>query len=132
MRLSIPEPVLVSVVPTNPLLVSVEAPKGGSDPFRLTIEAAFLETLTDEELEAVLAHELGHVWIFTHHPYLQTEPLANQIALRVVSRTSLEHVYQKMWRLDGTDGQMFMTFEPDARPGLIRVDSNRPVAVSAR
>jgi hypothetical protein len=22
-----------------------------------------------------IAHEVGHVWVFTHHPYLQTEKL---------------------------------------------------------
>ena len=45
-------------------------------------DAAFLDTLTDDEVEAEVAHELGHVWIFTHHAYLQTEGLANQIAMR--------------------------------------------------
>ena len=38
--------------------------------------------------ESTFIHELGHVWIFTHHPYLQTEQLANRIAMRLVSRTS--------------------------------------------
>ena len=33
----------------------------------------------------------------THHPYLQTEQLANQIAMRVVSRESLDSVYGKVW-----------------------------------
>ena len=55
------------------------------NPFKLAIDVAFLEALTDDELEAAIAHELGHVWVFTHHPHLQTEELANQIALRVVS-----------------------------------------------
>ena len=45
----------------------------------------------------MVAHELGHVWIYTHHPYLQTEQLANQIAMRVVSRESLDSVYGKVW-----------------------------------
>ena len=45
----------------------------------------------------MIAHELGHVWIYTHHPYLQTEQLANQIALKVVSRESLDSVYGKVW-----------------------------------
>ncbi|MCI0721982.1 MAG: hypothetical protein L0338_23875, partial [Acidobacteria bacterium] len=53
------------------------------------------------ELSASIAHELGHVWIFTHHPYLQTELLANQIALRVVAREDLEKTYEKVWKDKG-------------------------------
>ena len=45
----------------------------------------------------MVAHELGHVWIFTHHPYLQTEAGANQIAERLVARQTLERVYAKVW-----------------------------------
>jgi len=52
-------------------------------------------------LSASIAHELGHVWIFTHHPYLQTELLANQIALKVVTREELERVYEKVWKDKG-------------------------------
>jgi len=44
-----------------------------------------------------VAHELGHVWIFTHHPYLHTEELANSIALRLVDRAALDAVYDKVW-----------------------------------
>jgi predicted Zn-dependent protease len=57
-----------------------------------------LELLSADEIEAALAHELGHVWIFTHHPYLQTELLANQVAMRAVSRDALARVYQKVWQ----------------------------------
>ena len=63
----------------------------------MAFEGAFVDSLTDDELRAVVAHELGHVWIFTHHPYLQTEQLANKIALRVVTRETLERVYDKVW-----------------------------------
>ena len=76
-RLTMPQRVSVSVVPKNPLMVSVEYtdPDGG---FVLSVEEEFVGELTQEELEAAIAHELGHVWIFTHHPFLQTEVLANQ------------------------------------------------------
>jgi hypothetical protein len=53
-----------------------------------------------------VAHELGHVWVFTHHPYLQTERLANQIAMRVVSRGSLAGVYRKLWERGGVKGDL--------------------------
>ena len=93
-RLFIPEPVVVSVVPTNPLMMSVTAPTESSGEFQLAIEEAFIALLTEDELEAAIADEAsGDVWVFTHHPYLQTEGLANQIATRVVSRGSLERVY---------------------------------------
>ena len=73
------------MVPKNPLMVSVEFDDADTG-FLLTLEQDFVDELTDEELRAAIAHELGHVWIFTHHPYLQTEALANQIAQRLVPR----------------------------------------------
>jgi hypothetical protein len=103
-ELRIPQNVSVAIVAANPLKASVEPVKGGSAIFRLSIERAFLDQLTPEELRAVIAHELGHVWIFTHHPYLQTEQQANQIAVRVISRESLVKVYGKVWKEGGPDG----------------------------
>ena len=95
-RLSIPQEVRVSLVPKNALVVSVERQPGAEVAFLLLFEETFLEQLTESEIRAVVAHELGHVWIFTHHPYLQTEQLANQIAMRLVTRESLEPVYDKV------------------------------------
>jgi hypothetical protein len=105
-RLALAEPVHVSVVPNNPLKVSVEPVDELGKQFLLSFEESFLAELTEEELKAAVAHELGHVWIFTHHPYLQTEALANQIASRVVSRESLERVYEKVWKVLGTKGDL--------------------------
>jgi hypothetical protein len=96
--LSIKEEVFVSIVPKNDRLVSVERWKKVSGAFLLSFDENFLATLNDSELGASIAHELGHVWIFTHHPYLQTELLANQIALKVVTREELERVYEKVWK----------------------------------
>lgn len=104
-ELSIPDQVSVVLVPQNPLLVSVEA-SSDDDVFRLSLEDGFLDALTQEELRAVVAHELGHVWIFTHHPYLQTEKLANEVAMRVVSRDTLQRVYGKVWERTGAKGDM--------------------------
>ncbi len=101
-ELGIPESVSVSVQPQVALVVSVEAPTDRGEPFRLTIEDRFLARLSAEERDAAIAHELGHVWVFTHHPYLQTERLANQIAMRVVSRDSLVSVYHQLWEHGGT------------------------------
>lgn len=105
-RLSIPQPVIVSFVPKNPLLVSVGPSKTREGAFALTFEYDFVDLLRDEELGAVVAHELGHVWIFTHHPYLQTEELANHVALRAVSRETLDRVYQKVWAKTGAKGDL--------------------------
>ena len=66
----------------------------------------------------ILAHELGHVWVSTHHPYLQTERLANSIAMRVVSRDSLERVYEKMWARDGRKGDLLAFLGPRTAPDL--------------
>jgi hypothetical protein len=91
-RLGLSASVTATIVQTNPLLASVE-PEEWGDTFVLSLEKSLLDRLDDEELRAVVAHELGHVWIFTHHPFLQTESLANSVAMRVVSRESLERVY---------------------------------------
>jgi len=105
-RLSITVPVVVAFVPTEKLVVSVGHLNGQTDAFSLSIENGFVDRLSSDELDAVVAHELGHVWIYTHHPYLQTEELANEIAMRVVSRASLERLYEKVWAHKGGKGSL--------------------------
>jgi hypothetical protein len=105
-RLSIPDTVAVSVVPANKLVVSVERAKNGSQGFVLSVEDSFIQRLSDDEVGAVVAHELGHVWIYTHHPFLQTEELANEIAMRIVKRELLESLYNKVWERTGTKGTL--------------------------
>ena len=119
-RLEISVPLVVSIVPSNALMMSIKAPPEHEGSFQLEIDATFLATLTDEELEAAIAHELGHVWVFTHHPYLQTEELANEIALRVVTRTTLERVYGKVWKHGGVRGDLARVIgsEPTEAVGL--------------
>jgi Peptidase family M48 len=97
LALAVTHEVNVELVATNSRKASVEPVKGAKGAFRLSLERSFLEQLTPVELRAVIAHELGHVWIYTHHPYLHTEQLANQIALRAVSREALDSVYSKVW-----------------------------------
>ena len=104
-RLTMSQRVSVSMVPKNPLMLSVEVDEREPG-FLLSLDQDFVEGLTDEELRAAIAHELGHVWIFTHHPYLQTEALANQIAQRLVSRANLVQVYEKVWSRLGTKGDL--------------------------
>ena len=111
-RLELPAPVVVTIVPSNKLMMSVEAPSEEKGAFLLSIDASFLETLTEDEIEAAIAHELGHVWVFTHHPFLQTEELANQIAMRAVSRESLERVYGKVWGRGGMKGDLVRFLGP--------------------
>ena len=103
-KLNMAHTVAVAVVPKNPLMVSVEYPD--STTFLLSVQEDFIGELTQDELEAAIAHELGHVWIFTHHPFLQTEVLANQIAQRLVPRSSLVQVYEKVWKRQGTEGDL--------------------------
>jgi hypothetical protein len=103
-RLEIPHPVTVSIVDSNPLMVSVAPVSGGG--FALSFEAGFAERLSESELTAAIAHELGHVWIFTHFPFLQTEQLANEIAMRVVSRESLVPIYAQMFERTRVDGDL--------------------------
>lgn len=105
-RLGILETVRVTLVEHNPLVMSVETMAGRSGPFVISVDGQFIQTLSEDELKAVIAHELGHVWIYTHHPYLQTEWLANDVAMRVVSRSVLEPVYEKVWKRIGMRGSL--------------------------
>jgi len=114
-------------VPSNPLMMSVEAPTDARQTFLLSVEASFFDTLTDDELEAAVAHELGHVWIFTHHPFLQTEELANKIAMRAVTRETLQRVYAKVWERGGTKGDLawFLGDAPSGSTAGLATDTTR-------
>ena len=105
-RLGIMERVLVTLADRNPLVMSVETLGTRSGPFVINADESFIETLTVEEIEAAIAHELGHVWIYTHHPYEQSERFANDIALRVINRAALEPVYVKVWKRTGIKGNL--------------------------
>lgn len=104
-RLTMNAKVSIAVVPKNPLMMSVEFDDSHTG-FLMSLDEDFVSELTDSELQAAIAHELGHVWIFTHHPYLQTEALANQIAQRLVKRDDLVQVYEKVWSRLGTKGDL--------------------------
>jgi hypothetical protein len=104
-HLGLSEAIKVAVVPRNDLVISVELlPK--SRGYGIAIDRGFFECLADTELDAALAHELGHVWIFTHHPFLQTEALANEIAMKAVSRVQLEALYARLWGYTGVPGDI--------------------------
>jgi hypothetical protein len=102
--LAIDNPVHVDVVISHPLVFAVKPEDTQRAQYVLSMEMGFLIILDDDELRAALAHELGHVWVFTHHPYLQTERLANGIGQRAVSRDNFEKLYSKLWRYEGTTG----------------------------
>jgi hypothetical protein len=99
-QLGIPQAVDVQIVVTNNLAFSVE-PADQRTHFTISIDSSFLHQLNDQELTAAVAHELGHVWIYTHHPFLHTEALANQIALRAVSKDALTSLYDKLQQFEG-------------------------------
>jgi predicted Zn-dependent protease len=105
-RLGLVPSVRASAVVENSRMASITRSKDEGNAFVLSIQQDFLDSLTDEELAAMAAHELGHVWIFTHHPYLQTEELANEIALRAVSRAALDRLYDKLWTRTGQKGEL--------------------------
>ena len=104
-QLALPVDVTASIVPSNALLVSV-APLTGGTQFVMSFQESFLDGLDADELRTIVAHELGHVWIFTHHPYLQTELGANNVAMRVVPREHLERVYAKVFANRGVKGDL--------------------------
>jgi hypothetical protein len=102
--LLIADSVHVSVVVSHPLVFAVKPADIRKSHFVLSMEMGFLLTLEEDELRAALAHELGHVWVFTNHPYLQTERLANTIGQRIVPRNSFEKLYAKLWAYEDTPG----------------------------
>jgi hypothetical protein len=115
-HLGITNTIQIKIVENNPLGLSVERSVQRPGDFLLLIDAHFLNRLDDEELKAALAHELGHVWIYTHHPYLQTEALANRIAMRAVTRNSLKKLYTELAAFEGTpsDVDKLLGTEPPA------------------
>jgi hypothetical protein len=112
-ELGIDAVVSAEIVTTNTLLVSVQRVAGDPGAFRIMFEERFLSSVDPDELKAIVAHELGHVWIFTHHPYLQTEHLANTVAMRAVPRATLERVYSKVWERQGIKGDLVRFLGPE-------------------
>ena len=101
-RLQINDDVTVRIDERNDKMVSSEPIPGQVHRYRISFDREFLDMLNEDEIEAAIAHELGHVWIFSHHPFLQTEELANQIAMRVTPRSLLENV----WSHNGMTGNL--------------------------
>ena len=110
-NLGISQPIHVVILQKNPRLVSVEFVAGRTDAFQMVFEQGFLDSLDTRELLAAVAHEIGHAWIFTHFPYLQTEALANRQALKLVSRSDLEKLYRRVWGWKGEQGGLDKVLE---------------------
>jgi hypothetical protein len=111
-RLQITERVHIELVEHNPLVMSVETLAGRTGPFVITVDRDFIHELNAAEAEAAIAHELGHVWIYTHAPYVQTERLANDIAMRVIDRSAFVPVYDKVWARTGIRGNLIEFLGP--------------------
>ena len=114
-ELAIPQTVDVKIVAANARLFSVAPVPNARATFLLSVEEDFAQALNDDELKAAVAHELGHVWIYTHHPFLQTERLANDIAMRVVNRSAFEPVYEKVWARTGVRGNLIEFIGPPSQ-----------------
>jgi len=107
--------VQVVIVPENDRVVSVE-PFVSGEGYRVEFERAFFEQLNEEEVTAAIAHEVGHMWIFCHAPYLHTEALANEIALKVVPRKPLETLYAKLWTYTSVTGNLVEVLGAEVAP----------------
>ena len=112
-RLHIDDLVESHIDENNDRLVSSEPLPGAIHGYRISFDRRFLETLDEEEITAAIAHELGHVWIFSHHPYLQTEELANEIAMRALPRASMKKIYAKLWARTGISGNLDELLGPE-------------------
>ncbi len=111
-RLGIKQHVVVRIASGNTRLASVENVQKDHGTYRIQFDDAFLRTLDDRDLNAAVAHEMGHVWIYTHFPFLQTESLANRQALKLVPRSDLERVYRKVWKWRGKSGNLAEVMDP--------------------
>jgi hypothetical protein len=132
-KLSIASHVSVALVDRNPLMASVTPDRERPGMFLLSLERSFAESLSPDELVTVIAHELGHVWIFTHHPFLQTESLANRVAMRMVTRERLEQVYTKVWQRAGEKGNVARFMGPESStsaPPAQTVAAAEPIRVA--
>jgi hypothetical protein len=92
------EPALLIVI-----VFCLASPLAKDSPSIVTLRAIRAREFADQ-LRAAMVHELGHVWIYTHHSFLQTERLANVIGLRVADRASFEKVYAKLWKYERASG----------------------------
>ena len=117
--MSVDNDVAVVVVSYHPLVFSVEPMDKAKTHFLLSMELGFLQTLDDDELRAALAHEMGHVTVYTHHPFLQTERLANDIGQNVAKREAFESMYKKLWMYEGTTGVPFEQLLGPSRDGAL-------------
>jgi hypothetical protein len=120
-QLQMPEDIRLEIVPVNDHMVSVEPAAANANnvgAFIMRFDEHFLTGLDQDELRAAVAHELGHVWIFSHHPYLHTEALANEIAMRVVSLESLKKLYSKLWLHLGVSEDIEKFHGTENRPSL--------------
>lgn len=111
-QLGITAEIRTAVVAKNDLVVSVQPLREQEGAFEISFEEGFLNMLDDQDLRAVIAHELGHVWIFTHHPYLQTEDLANSIAYRAVTEEALDRLYEKLRVRQGLNSRLAASVRP--------------------
>jgi hypothetical protein len=114
-RLEIQDPIRVEIVPEEKRLVSVRRCPEVRDYFLIRFDENFLALLDEEELRAAVAHELGHIWIFTRRPYLHTESLANRQALLLVSADSLERLYLRVAEFNETLPGLANTEEAEHR-----------------
>lgn len=114
-RLQISDNIEIRIDDKNDKMVSSEPLAGGREGYRISFDQHFLDLLDNDEIQAAIAHELGHVWIFSHHPYLQTEELANEVAMRVIPRDYLKKVYLKLWSQIGTAGNLEELLGPEHR-----------------
>jgi len=105
-KLGIEPCIHVSIVSDNEHLASAEREVTEPSAYRISFEVGFLRSLDDRELSAAVAHEMGHIWIYTHFPFLQTEALANRQALKLVPRRDLSRVYEKVWKWKGEKGNL--------------------------
>jgi hypothetical protein len=112
----------IVVADKNERVVSVERLLE-PDRFIVTFDREFLSTLNEGEISAAIAHEIGHIWIFCHFPYLHTEFLANEIALEMVDRSDLESLYTKLQAVIGgnqTVEEFLASNIPSRRAGVVK------------
>ena len=89
------------------------------DDLRLKVEAGSWMTLDDTELTAAVAHELGHVWIFTHHPSCRPSSWPTKSRCGWGSPADvLAQLYDKVWKRAGFKGDLDRFLGTEVARGL--------------
>ena len=126
-RLEIGERVHVTLVDHNPLVMSVETLAGRTGPFVISVDREFIHELSQTRIGSrACPRAWARVDLHPRSRIVQTERLANDIAMRVVSRSAFEPVYEKVWARTGIKGNLIEFIGPPSQTERSPAPARKP------